>query len=114
MIPVIKIVAGVGLIALTFASKPEKSLSNGNSSWQPETKYSGSDSIKQLINTTKATKVVIGKTVKNRTISAYYFPGTSNKNALIIGGVHGSELSAIEVAKSVIDQLNKGENHITM
>ncbi|MND94370.1 Zinc carboxypeptidase [compost metagenome] len=99
----------MGLIALTFASKPEKSLSNGNSSWQPETKYSGSDSIKQLINTTKATKVVIGKTVKNRTISAYYFPGTSNKNALIIGGVHGSELSAIEVAKSVIDQLNKGE-----
>jgi hypothetical protein len=43
---------------------------------------------------------------KNRLpIEAYYFPGKSEKRALIIGGVHGSELSAIEVAKAAVAQL---------
>jgi hypothetical protein len=54
-------------------------------------------------------KKVLGYTKKNRGIDLYYFPGTSNKKALVIGGVHGSELSAIEVAKSLIQQLSSGE-----
>jgi hypothetical protein len=52
---------------------------------------------------------VAGFSRNGRPIKAYYFPGASNKRALIIGGVHGSELSAIEVAKTLVEQLGRSE-----
>ena len=48
-------------------------------------------------------------TKNQRPVEAYYFPGSSSKRALIIGGVHGSELSSIELAYHIIGQLSKGE-----
>jgi hypothetical protein len=56
----------------------------------------------------KASTVLLGQTKQGRDIEAYYFPGTSDKRALVIGGVHGSELSAIEVSKTLIDLLSSG------
>lgn len=57
----------------------------------------------------KATKKILGYSKKNKPIEAYYFPGTSSKKALVIGGVHGSELSSVEVAKALIARLSKGQ-----
>ena len=62
-----------------------------------------------FINRKVAGKATIGFSQKGKAVEAYYFPGTSNKKALIIGGVHGSELAAIEVAKELIDEFKKGE-----
>jgi hypothetical protein len=56
----------------------------------------------------KAVKKTLGYTKKNKPIEVYYFPGTSRKKALVIGGVHGSELSSVEVAKNLVSQLSKG------
>lgn len=50
---------------------------------------------------------IAGFSKNGRPIEAFYFPGTGNKRALVIGGVHGSELSAIEVARTLITQLSK-------
>jgi hypothetical protein len=61
-----------------------------------------------FINSKVAGKTTIGFSQKGNPVEAYYFPGTSNKRALIIGGVHGSELAAIEVAKELIKQLQNG------
>lgn len=38
-------------------------------------------------------------------IEAFFFPGETDERALIIGGVHGSELSGIEVANKLKDSL---------
>jgi|GEM_PF-676593 len=54
-------------------------------------------------------KKVLGYTKKKKPIEAHYFPGTSEKKALVIGGVHGSELSSVEIAKRLITRLAKGE-----
>jgi hypothetical protein len=54
------------------------------------------------------TKVVLGYTKQDRPVNVYYFPGTSNKRALVIGGMHGSELSSIEVARNIIKALSNG------
>jgi len=62
-----------------------------------------------LIKSNTAAKTVLGLSEKSRAIEAYYFPGSSDKRALIIGGVHGSELSSIEVARSLIEALENGE-----
>lgn len=55
------------------------------------------------------TYTVLGYTRRNHPVEVYYIPGTSKKRALIIGGMHGSELSSIEIADSVIDYLLAGE-----
>jgi len=47
-------------------------------------------------------KAVLGYTKQNRPVDVYYFPGTSNKRALVIGGMHGSELSSVEVAMNIV------------
>ena len=62
-----------------------------------------------LLAEKKPVKKVLGFSKKNKPVEAYYFPGTSSKKALVIGGVHGSELSSVEVAKDLISQLTKGE-----
>ena len=50
----------------------------------------------------------VGKTKEGREIEAYYFPGKSPYRALVIGGMHGSELSSITVAKEIIKKLSNG------
>lgn len=65
-------------------------------------------SLALLIKSGSAAKTVLGFSREGRTLEAYYFPGTGNKRALVIGGVHGSELSSIEVAQSLIQLLKKG------
>jgi hypothetical protein len=52
---------------------------------------------------------ILGYSAKNKPVEAYYFPGTSAKKALVIGGVHGSELSAVEVANRLVEKLGAGQ-----
>lgn len=54
-------------------------------------------------------KTTICFTKNQRAVEAWYFPGISSRRALIIGGVHGSELSSIELANHLISQLSTGE-----
>jgi len=54
-------------------------------------------------------KKVLVYTKQNKPVELWFFPGTSNKKALVIGGMHGSELSSIEVANTLIAQLATGE-----
>ena len=49
----------------------------------------------------------LGKTFMGNPVQAYFFPGTSKERALVIGGVHGSELSGIEVAKRLVKNLHE-------
>lgn len=72
--------------------------------------YETEVSFKELelfIKDKKATKAVLGYTNNQRPIEVYYFPGTSNKKALVIGGMHGSELSSVEIARTMIQLLQK-------
>ena len=57
----------------------------------------------------KREKAILGYTNENRPVEIFYFPGISNKRALVIGGMHGSELSSIEIARNIIRQLSNGE-----
>lgn len=50
----------------------------------------------------------LGKTKVEREVKYYFFPGRSNERALVIAGVHGSELSGIEVATILKDSLRTG------
>jgi hypothetical protein len=56
----------------------------------------------------KPSKQVIGYSKQSRPIEVYYFPGISNKKAMVVGGIHGSELPSIEIAKRIIRELSKG------
>lgn len=56
----------------------------------------------------KPLKQVIGYSKQSRPIEAYFFPGISNKKAMVVGGMHGSELPSIEIAKNIIKELSKG------
>lgn len=59
----------------------------------------------EMIRSANAAKTVLGISKKGNAVEAWFFPGTSDKRALVIGGVHGSELSSIEVARQLINQL---------
>ena len=67
------------------------------------------DSIKPVAAKKTAYRGVLGTTKQGRNIEAYYFPGTSNKRAIVIGGMHGSELSSIEIARVLISELQQGK-----
>ncbi|MCC7400371.1 MAG: hypothetical protein IT214_02705 [Chitinophagaceae bacterium] len=67
------------------------------------------DQLENILNERKAVPFILGKTNENRNIEAWFFPGTSIKKALVIGGVHGSELSSIEVAEILISNLMRRE-----
>ncbi len=41
-------------------------------------------------------------------IQSYFFPGQTDNRALIIGGVHGSELSGTEVVETLLNNLTTG------
>jgi len=60
-----------------------------------------------LVNQRLAGTFVLGHTRSGQSVEAYYFPGTGNKRALVIGGMHGSELSSIAVARRLILQLEQ-------
>jgi hypothetical protein len=63
--------------------------------------------ITKVLQSKVPVKGIAGYSKNRRPIEAWYFPGKTDKRALIIGGVHGSELSAIEVARTAIAQLMK-------
>jgi hypothetical protein len=54
----------------------------------------------------KATSGSIGTTSGKRPITAHFFPGATKEKALVIGGVHGSELSGIAVAEELVRRLS--------
>lgn len=60
------------------------------------------EELNRFISEKKAGSFVLGKTQFGRNVEAYFFPGTSEKRALIIGGMHGSELTSIEVASELV------------
>lgn len=62
-----------------------------------------------LLNRRSSTafKSSLGRSRKGFAIETYYFPGKCGKRALVIGGMHGSELSSIEIAKTLIRQLQQ-------
>ena len=66
-------------------------------------------SIEEWMKNKKPAKTILGYTNQSRPVEAYYFPGTSDKKALIVGGMHGSELSSIEMAGGLIEVLSAGE-----
>ena len=67
------------------------------------------ETLKKILEEKRATGFLLGRTNQNRNIDGWFFPGTSHHNALVIAGVHGSELSSIEIAKTLIQQLLQGE-----
>ena len=67
--------------------------------------------LKRILRERKTTKFLLGQSRKKRKIKAWYFPGTSEGKALVIGGMHGSELSAIEVAERLVQNLLGGEEN---
>lgn len=64
--------------------------------------------LEECLKNKQRAKAVLGFTRQNRPVEVYYFPGTSNKRALIIGGMHGSELSSIELALNIVQHLANG------
>ncbi len=66
----------------------------------------------QVVNDPEAsmgiTKGRLGYSQKGNPVDVWYFPGTSNHRALIIGGMHGSELSSIRLAENLISYLQQG------
>ena len=69
----------------------------------------GEDDHGFLLNkrSSKPFKSSLGTSKKGFAIETYYFPGKSGKRALVIGGMHGSELSSIEVARTLVKQLQE-------
>jgi hypothetical protein len=63
------------------------------------------EELKKILINRKATQFILGKSQQGRNVEAWFFPGSSNRRALIIGGMHGSELSSIEVAKELQRQM---------
>ena len=100
------------LIALT-------ALATGNPGKEPALESRGSretiptafpEKLQKILMEKRVARFELGISKKGRPIDAWFFPGTSGKNALVIGGVHGSELSAIEVANALIAQLVAGNS----
>lgn len=62
-----------------------------------------------LLQSKQPAGIQLGITRQGRPVKAWYFPGTSDKKALVIGGMHGSELSSIEVAQALVEKLSARE-----
>lgn len=52
---------------------------------------------------------VIGKTTSGKDITAYIFGNTTNKQTLIIGGVHGDEVEGVIAAQAIVKEFAKEE-----
>jgi hypothetical protein len=61
--------------------------------------------LQRMMQRNAPSRMMLGKTKQGRSIDAWYFPGTSSKRALVIGGMHGSELSSIEMAEALVARL---------
>lgn len=68
------------------------------------------EELNKILTERKATNFILGKSQQGRNIEAYFFPGTSQKRALVIGGMHGSELSSIEIARQLLQSLKPGDS----
>lgn len=88
------------LFSVTFFVAMTSLASTGNA---PALSFT--EKLKKVLLEKKATKFELGLSKKGQAIDAWYFPGTSDKKALVIGGVHGSELSSIAVVNELLDQL---------
>ena len=65
--------------------------------------------LEHFVQTKQKGRVVLGYGRNNLPVEAYFFPGTSNKRAMVLAGVHGSELAGMEVAKTIVALLDSGE-----
>ena len=65
--------------------------------------------LEHIFQTRQKGKVVLGYGRNNQPVEAYFFPGTSTKKALVVAGVHGSEIAGVEVAKTILALLDAGE-----
>ena len=61
-----------------------------------------------LYNSSSKGKIILGYSKNHYPVEAYFFPGTSDQKALVVGGMHGSELSSVDVANLVISLLETG------
>jgi len=61
--------------------------------------------LESLLQLKQPAGIQLGTTKQGRSVNAWYFPGISDRKALVIGGVHGSELSSIEVAQALVEKL---------
>ena len=50
----------------------------------------------------------LGTTAQGRSVNALFFPGVTDMHAMVIGGVHGSELSGVEVIDRLLTILQTG------
>ncbi len=102
----ISVQAQDGFIAYkSFAGKLEKDSSFPVSHL---TSFSQSFSFSVDLAVKKPLSAVLGYSKANKPVEVFYFPGTSNKKALVVGGMHGSELSSVEIAHRIIKELSKG------
>ncbi len=63
--------------------------------------------LEAMVMNKSAGRVTLGYTAGSRPVQAWYFPGYGNERALVIGGMHGSELSSIEVTQTLIKELQQ-------
>jgi hypothetical protein len=68
------------------------------------------EELEKVLIDRKSTQFVLGRSQQGRNIEAFFFPGISGKRALVIGGMHGSELSSIEVARELLRQVSQGDS----
>lgn len=99
--------ASMALVSYHSASLPDASNSTGETPTLSFEAAAITDLVTAAGAKQRATRV-LGFTKARRPVAAYYFPGRSDKRALIIGGVHGTELSSIEVARQLLATLTAG------
>jgi len=96
----------------SFSFAADKNFSDSNIRLASRDAYSSASaftgSLKDITSKKLPLQSVLGFTKNKRPIEVFYFPGTSHQRAMIIGGMHGSELSSVEIANKIIKELSKG------
>jgi predicted deacylase len=54
---------------------------------------------------------VLGRTAEGRPVQAWFVEGRSEQRALVVGGVHGSEASGIEVVERLVEELQQAPGY---
>lgn len=93
--------------------EPKIAISDTTKSEQATILFAGSKStsvyslisIDRMLARREPARIQLGYSKQGRAVQAWYFPGQTDHRALVIGGVHGSELSSIEVANALIAEL---------
>lgn len=91
-----------------YSSLHEKDNSSSQYSHVPDSNSQWKD-WQRILNSNGSSKIILGYSSEQRPVEAWYFAGTSNERALVVGGMHGSELSSSEVANKLIELLYSGE-----